>query len=230
MKTKPELEFVEVILRGNFNPLMFTPAWFCSRGLLPSVAEGVDTLQATPGDCGFNFEWLHFRANPEYFQLWTTSAPYVRLRDLASSVFRDHLPSIPLIEFGINRCVHFVVQDSSLRDVIMQTLAPLEAWAGWSERSDAGTFAMAGLGMSQSHLRDRPEGDRINVIIEPSLQVGGRDRGVFVRVNDYYLNSDPQNDASSLIKTLEENFDSSLLRSADLIDYVSSMQGARESR
>ena len=38
MRIEPKIEAVDVVLLGNFNPAIFTPAWFELHGLLPQGA------------------------------------------------------------------------------------------------------------------------------------------------------------------------------------------------
>ena len=35
MRIEPEISDVSVVLLGDFNPAIFTPAWFALHGLLP---------------------------------------------------------------------------------------------------------------------------------------------------------------------------------------------------
>ena len=50
MKIEPEISGASVVLVGNFNPAILTPAWFELNGLLPEgTAEGADLHLAHPG-------------------------------------------------------------------------------------------------------------------------------------------------------------------------------------
>ena len=43
MRIEPEISGVSVVLLGDFNPAIFTPAWFALHDLLPeSVADDAD--------------------------------------------------------------------------------------------------------------------------------------------------------------------------------------------
>ena len=49
MRIEPELAGVSVVILGNFNPSIFTPAWFGWRGLLPAgMVESADLRIANP--------------------------------------------------------------------------------------------------------------------------------------------------------------------------------------
>lgn len=232
MPTKPEIEGVDVVLRGSFNPAIFTPAWFCARQLLPKTAEDGATLHiAHPQICAFEFEWLRFRVDDDRFQLATTMAPHVRVRNLVSAVFRDHLPHTPLHVLGINRSMHFLVDNPTLRDTIGKSLAPPAAWGEWAEQADGGvgSFGMTSLTMTQNQIEGRSPKDTINVTVQPSLRVGEGKQGVYVSVNDHYENIDQGGDAPTLMNALEKEFEASLKRSEELIDHVASLQHARKS-
>ena len=51
MRIEPEISSVSVILLGDFNPAIFTPAWFALHDLLPKgAAESADLNVAQVGD------------------------------------------------------------------------------------------------------------------------------------------------------------------------------------
>ena len=45
MRIEPEISGVGVVLLGDFNPAIFTPAWFALHGLLPESAADNAELQ-----------------------------------------------------------------------------------------------------------------------------------------------------------------------------------------
>ena len=49
MRIEPEISGVQIVLVGDFNPAIFTPAWFALYRLLPeSVASSAKSLPHTP--------------------------------------------------------------------------------------------------------------------------------------------------------------------------------------
>ena len=62
MRVDPEISGVSVVLLGNFNPAIFTPAWFALHDLLPRQATDNAELQvAHPGLTLFSTEWLYLK-------------------------------------------------------------------------------------------------------------------------------------------------------------------------
>ena len=59
MKSEPEISSVNVVLLGDFNPAIFTPAWLALHGLLPeSVTDSADLRVAHQQVTEFAAEWL----------------------------------------------------------------------------------------------------------------------------------------------------------------------------
>ncbi len=232
MRIEPEISGVRVVLAGQFNPAIFTPAWFAMHAILPRSVEANAKLQiAHPQVTIFSTDWLHLEVTTDHFQVETRQAPYIRLRDLVMRVFKEHLHHTPVNAFGINRDVHFQVSSGVARDRIGRTLAPVEPWGDWShDLGSAGEQGgMTSLTMSQVDPQGRPKGGRINVTVEPSNRIGQGRVGVYVRVNDHYTIEDTAPRALELLMELfEDDFEASLRRSDVIIDHVMSLAMSRE--
>ena len=134
MRIEPEISSVSVILLGDFNPAIFTPAWFALHGLLPKgAADSADLNVAHPQTTSFSADWLQLNVLVDQFSAETRQAPHIRLCDLVVRVFKEHLFHTPLRALGINRQVHFRVRSQSARDRIGRTLAPVDVWGAWAE-------------------------------------------------------------------------------------------------
>lgn len=121
-----------VVLRGNFNPAIFTPTWFVLHELLPASAADTATLQVAHAQVTeFSFDWLSLQVTPDAFVVETAHAPHIRVRDLVLRVFKEHLYHTPLWLIGINRNVHVPLGPAEL-DRIGRTLAPVEPRAAMS--------------------------------------------------------------------------------------------------
>lgn len=232
MRIEPEIAGVSVNLVGSFNPAIFTPAWFALHGLLPEVAtDNADLMFAHPQTTAFDAGWLHLEVTPDRFHADTRQAPYILVHDLVTRVFNEHLHHTPLRALGINRYVHFKVKDSTVRNQLGRTLAPVKPWGSWGCElgSDGERGGMTSLTMSQNNPEGRPEGGRINVKIEPSNIVGGGRKGIFMEVNDHYTvdNSEPGT-AGRLMDLLEANFRESLCHSEQIIDHIMSLTTNQE--
>ena len=232
MRIEPEISGVEVVLLGDFNPAIFTPAWFAMHGLLPKAAADSADLQVAHRQLTvFSTDWLHLQVATNRFVADTGQAPHVRVRDLVVRVFKEHLPHTPLKGMGINRNVHFRVGSSAERDRIGRSLAPVEPWGRWRQELelDGEHGGMTSLTMSQHRPADRPPGGTVRVRVEPSNRVGDGRSGVFVQVNDHYAVAEAEAASSGgaqLMEFLDDRFDASIRRSDDIIDHIMSL--ARE--
>ena len=232
MRIEPEISGVAIVLVGNFNPAIFTPAWFALHELLPQrVAMSAELEVAHRELTVFKIDWLQLYVTPERFQLQTTSAPYIRLCDLALRVFREHLYHTPIRAFGINRHVHFRVGSLAERYLIGRRLAPVEPWGQWCETLGLGEEqgGMTSLRMSALNSEATPLGGEVNVTVEPSEHIDDLRAGVYVGVNDHYLiaGADLEN-SEPLLALLERNFEASLKQSEEIIDQVMSLRETGE--
>ena len=227
MRIEPEISGVTVVLLGDFNPAIFTPAWFALHRLLPeSVVTNADLKVAHRQMTSFDADWLNLEVEVERFVASTSLAPYVRLQDLIVRVFKDHLFHTPVRAFGINRKIHFQVRSLAARDQVGRTLAPVEPWGPWGH--DLGLNnehgGMTSLKMSQFNPEGRPSGGQINVTVEPSKRIGEGRFGVYVSVNDHYaIQNAESGTAEQTMRLFDENFETSLGRSEGIIDHVMSL-------
>ena len=227
MRIVPEISGVSVVLLGDFNPAIFTPAWFVLHGLLPEdVAESAELRVAHRQVTEFVAEWLRIQVTSERFFAETLQAPHVRLCDLVARIFKEYLHHTPIRAFGINHAVHFRVKSFAERDRIGRTLAPVKPWGAWGQNLglDGESGGMMSLTMSQIEPDGRPKGGQINVTVEPSVRVGKGRTGVNVRVNDHYaIENTNLGTAGRLMDLFEGNFDISLERSNGIIDHIMSL-------
>ena len=116
MRIEPEISGVQVVLVGDFNPAIFTPAWFSLYRLLPeSVASSAKLEVAHPQATKFTADWLHLEVTVERFVVHTLQAPHVRVRDLVVRVFREHLYHTP--RGRAKRCVKGETAYLSIGDI-----------------------------------------------------------------------------------------------------------------
>lgn len=227
MRTPPEISGVSVVLVGNFNPAIFTPAWFAQHELLPQeVAENAELQIAHPEVTEFSTEWLRLQTTTDRFSASTLRVPYVRVRDLVLRVFNEHLYHTPIRALGINRDVHFEVASPDARDRIGRLLAPVEPWEPLRDKLelDNETGGMLSLTMSQSHPEDRPTGGKVDITVEPSNRIAGGRSGIYVRVNDHFeIDGNASDNRSQLMEFLDKRFDCSIKFSEDIVDHIMSL-------
>ena len=234
MRITPEIDGVSIAVLGNFNPAIFTPAWFALHGLLPeSAATGAQLTVAHEQVTEFNADWLRLNVTIDRFLAETTQAPHIRIYDLVVRVFKEHLHHTPLKAFGINRNIHFQVARMDARDRLGRILAPVEPWGDWGGELglDGEHGGMTSLTMSQVDPKGRPSGGQINVQVEPSKRIGGGRTGVYVQVNDHYALADTDSDSATIsMELLEINFEASISRSEAIIDHIMSLVPSGETQ
>ena len=232
MRITPEIEAVSIVLVGNFNPVIFTPAWFALHELLPErIAATAQLVLAHKAIVQFNAEWLRLEVTRDQFRAETVQAPHVRVRDLVIRVFREHLHHTPVRAFGINRKVHFLVKSYAARDALGKKLAPVEPWGdlGRELGLDGEYGGLSSLRMTQSKPEGRPEGGRINITVEPSARIGDSRLGVYVVCNDHYaIGGTEPSAAGDSMELLENNFEASLSHSEKIFDHIMSLVPSRE--
>ena len=227
--TEPEISGVAIVLVGNFNPAIFTPAWFALHEILPpSVAESAKVQAVLPELSAFSTEWLTLQATTERFSASTQHGPNIRVLDLAMNVFKEHLPHTPIRAFGINREVHFATPSRAVRDHVGRMLAPLDPWGEWAEtlQLSGESSGMVSLTMRQTQPDGRPPGGRIEVTIEPSVRIDNGRSGIYVRVNDHYEIDQPKSNRTNcveLLKLLEDDFESSINRADGIVNHIMSL-------
>ncbi|MDE2984916.1 MAG: hypothetical protein OXU69_09440 [Gemmatimonadota bacterium] len=112
MRIVPEISGMQIVLLGQFNPAIFTPAWFAHNKLLREGLEKSAQVQVIhPQIAAFTADWLHLQVTNEQFRAETQQAPYARLCELVVRTFSECFHHTPLTGFGINRNVHFLVSD-----------------------------------------------------------------------------------------------------------------------
>ena len=229
MTIQPEIDGAAVVLRGSFNPAIFTPAWFVLHKLLPdSTAETAALQVAHPQVTQFAADWLFLKVTADEFVADTTQAPQVRLRDLVLRVFEEHLYHTPLQLMGINRNVHVPLSPDEL-DRIGRRLAPVEPWGRYVRELGLGddSGGMTTLKMSQLHPRGRSPGSQVNITVAPSNRIGGGRSGVYVQVNDQYAVGNSDTDGvQRLMRFLADDFEASISRSDGIVDHILSLAKA----
>ncbi len=224
MRIEPEIGSVSVVLLGNFNPAIFTPAWFALHEILPrGVAENANLQVVHNQLVVFSTEWLELHVTPDSFRAETQQDPHVRVRDFVIRVFKELLFHTPVRALGINRDVHFRAPDPAARDRVGRILAPVDPWGEWAERLQLGGThsGMVSLSMRQSQPEGRPSGGQINVKVEPSVRIGDGRLGIYIQVNDHYvIDSTKADGRAALLAFLEDDFELSIQRANGIVDHV----------
>jgi hypothetical protein len=207
-----EIESTSVVLRGNFNPVIFQPAWFASQNLVhPSEAQEAEVQIIHPDATVFQTEWLQIQVTRDRFMASTSLAPYYELlRDLVCGVF-ERLSHTPLNALGVNAEFHYKLSSIASWHATGHLLAPKQVWQSVLKEPGMRSLVIEG------QREDQYEG-RIHVKVEPSARI---DAGVYIDVNDHYqLAPQPTTVTETLIEILNTNWEQSRKRSLKIAEMI----------
>jgi len=214
----PELvsDVYQVVLRGNFRPVIISPTWLRDHDLIgDSELEQAAIEILIPNEISFfNAGWLRCQASQDNLTLQTDQqAEVARLRDLAIGILR--LPedrSVSLL--GINRQTHFTVANIEQWHSVGDHVVRNEMWDG--------VLNIAGMRVATywGQRLDKYAG-HIQVQVEPSFSVRF---GIFVSINDHYdltiVKSQPANRSELDVLNRPENAEATTEKIAVAIEVL----------
>lgn len=221
-----------VVLVGNFNPAIFSPAWLEVSGLITeedSVSAELKLIHAQV--CEFTVKNFNIFVDVDRFQISSTEEPFVSIADWVGVIFGKRLPHTPIVQAGINYSGHFAVASPEQRHALGRHLAPIEPWGEWGKELEGSKEIKPGglrsITMLQPQLPDRQKGHR-QVQLEPSVRadIVNPEVGVYMSVNDHYEIAEPgkvvdaTECASWVVKNLETSVETAKTIVATMRDYA----------
>jgi hypothetical protein len=172
-----EIDSVSLILRGNFNPAIFSPGWLLAQGLIgPREANDAKPEAIVPHVSVFTVGWLRCQVTDDLLELSTADTQEVeRLRDIATGILRT-LDQTPVSFLGINRQVHYRFEDERPWHLLGDLLVPKEHWEPHLRLPGTRSVAVQGV-------REDKYAGRVMVTVEPSVRVHP---GLFIQYNDHF--------------------------------------------
>jgi len=138
MRIEPKIGGCSIVLLGNFNPAIFSPAWFARYEVVSATeAEAAEIVISLPDFTRFQVGTKMITVDPKRFAVETTQAPWVSICDVAVKTFGELLPHTPLLQIGINRQVHFGVGTEDVRNRMGRELTPTMPWGEWGSKIEA---------------------------------------------------------------------------------------------
>lgn len=198
-ETPSELEGVTIVVLGNFNPSIFSPAWFRLHNLIGEAeAEQAQVHMIVPPAAVFATEWLSVQVLQDRMALATAMPQeFQRLRDTAVGILQI-LAQTPVNALGINWEKHWRAPDFESYMNFGDVLAPKDVW---SDLSIPGT-----QDLTVRSIRNDNWAGWIDVTVQPSLRVAPL--GVYARVNDHSwlqeVERQPRNRDDFLDETLRQ--------------------------
>lgn len=166
-----------IVLRGQFRPSLFSPAWFRSADLIDEgeyLEHDLRTISRDVAD--FTVGTIDVYITNDLLQLGSKNPGHAtRLRDLAIGTLME-LRHTPVSAMGINRAFHARVSSNEAMHRVGDVLAPKQPWAGLLRTPGMRAIETWGV------RNDGWEG-RVGVVVEPSDTV---QPGVYVNVNDHF--------------------------------------------
>jgi hypothetical protein len=217
-----------VVLVGNINPPIFTPAWLHLNGLISEEdMDQADVNVIHPQISNFKVSRFSMRVQPNRFALSTSEEPFISIADWVKIIFGEILPHTPLQQAGINYGGHFAAGSQQQRHALGRALAPIEPWGDWGKLLDAEDPGDAGglrsIDMLQTRVLGRERGFR-QVHLEPSVRqdIVSPKVGIYMTVNDHFEVSQPQEavSAAACVQWVFDNLDESVRVSKSILASV----------
>jgi hypothetical protein len=209
MSDAPEVQGANIVLRGDFNPKIFQPAWFSAQQLIPArESEEAEIEIITTEVTSFRIPWLQVQVTSASFRAETEQESHLEtLRDLVVGTFKI-LSHTPIQFLGINAFAHLRMRSEDQWHAFGNRLAPK---GPWSVLNQPGLLRLDMLGQ-----RKDPPG-LIRTQVEPSSRI---QPGVFVFVNDHYAVGDPGTaiGCEEVVTLLQDNWDRSRTRFLTIVD------------
>ncbi len=185
---QPEISACSIKLIGQFNPAIFHPAWLHSKRIEQINSEFAGDFITLREFAQFSIENRSYLVQTDRFQLATSTAPWVKILDITTKIFHEHLYHTPITAFGINHEVHFRLSSWAARVRLGRTLAPVDPWGKFGQDMDVEQRNLTG-GLQSLTMKRKSivHGSRFetNVTIEPSSKISDG-TGVYMRVNAHH--------------------------------------------
>ena len=201
---KIELRRIDVVLLGDFNPKIFTPAWLAAQELIgeeESKNSNVEIL--TPDIAVFNLSWCQAQITRNRFAIFTEQDAYfTHLYDLIANIFQI-LEHTPIHTLGYNWGMHFICSNEEEWHAFGHSLVPQNPWKNIFKDS-----AMLRLDIVEKYEKGDPLDGRMQVRVEPSRKFK---YGVFININDHYEVSKKEEvvGCSEILSAFKENWSKS---------------------
>lgn len=213
---------VSIVLLGQFNPAIFSPAWIEKIGLVSADEAAAADVKLIHRDiAAFSLGAYEFDVRRRRFSIDVTTEPFVAALDAVLVIFGEQLRHTSITEFGINYLAHFSVGDATARLQLGRTLAPLVPWGDFGRDIEAleGTLTSGLMELVMIQNYDPKDSGQRRVSIEPSGKVETEDGGVFMNVNDHrkILDHAPEEGSEKALHLLGDIFDSSLEKARNIV-------------
>jgi hypothetical protein len=175
-----KIETISIVFVGDFNPIIFQPAWLALKGLIrEDEAEKPDIEvihnQIVKYEIG---SWLNIEITKNRCEFKTSKVPYFDpMKDLAIGIF-SILKETPIYQMGINHIFDLSLLDSEKFYKFGAQLTPLNIWDDVIDKPK-----LLSLEVNEDNRKDGEPGSR-------RVRINSSDKknkfGVTVNINDHF--------------------------------------------
>lgn len=174
--TKIEIEGINLVLLGAFNPAIFHPTWFVQQNISSDSEIDLQKVKSVSVEVTeVQIGSIALSCVPDRFTLDITNMGYAeKLLDLACNVL-SLLPHIPVRACGINHRVHYRLPSVEYWHTVGHTLAPKTGI--WDDLYDKAGMQQLGITGFKKETAIK-----INTVIQPSSRI---QPGIYINANTH---------------------------------------------
>lgn len=194
-----EIYTIGIVLLGNFNPVILTPFWLSSKGLIRETeAETAKVDIIHPDISRFEIDWLSVETTPNRIHFKTNrESHFLALKDLIISIF-SHIKETPINAIGINHLCHFSLNDFKEYEKFGYWLSPVQEFGELLNNPKVLSVQYV------ETLKEKTDGV-IRITISPSDLILDKKSLVF-NFNHHFENPN-MTDAKSIMSLLNDKWD-----------------------
>jgi hypothetical protein len=183
MRFEPEIRRIDIVFLGDFNPKIFSPAWFAANKLIGEHESQSAKPEIIHSDvASFIMPWFRLHVIRDRFAIFTEQEAYfTHLYDLVSNTFLL-LEHTPIHSLGYNWSIHIPCESEDEWHEFGHYLAPQNPWNNIFENS-----GMQRLEVVEKYPPENKLEGKIRFRTEPSREIK---YGVYFNINDHYEVSD----------------------------------------
>lgn len=221
----PTLEILtgQIVVLGNFNPPVITPAWLLSQELIgkesADFALSDKNLVITPEISRFETDWCSLQVMEEQFILTSTGALSPALKDLAIGIF-TLLAHTPVRAVGINCMTHYKMPTLDAYHRVGDVFAPKNIWQKFFPETDSQHVGLENMTMlispnKRGKLIDKSDFTK-RVSLSRSDKIAGT--GIKLVINDHCpLEGGDDTDAEKVVELLTARWEQSMQESQRIL-------------
>lgn len=212
MKKTAEIQRIDVVLLGGFNPNIFSPAWLSAQSLIgENDAENATIEIIVPDISLFHLPWCTVQVTRERFLIFTEQEAYFGiLFDLVANIFKT-LEHTPIHTLGYNWGMHLKCDSEEEYHNFGHYLVPQNPWRGIFDDS-----ALLKLEMTEKKLSHPSLNGKMQIRVESSEKTKP---GIFINTNHHYTISEKQalTGCREILDIFENNWEPTRKKTVDMV-------------